>query len=227
MVVVASDDEATFATRILRAQLGPGEPWLDGAAAFLWQVMRFKEGSLSMDDYLEDWLDLYVEHRDSLSGAPHRQSALSAQVVGICQMPPQNHTSLRRREGADPPWMDQRGVLDVRVCLQRLGVELAAIRYEDSSPEHLLRVRSAPGDPPTVERGGSFFQAGDVIIEVNRRRIRSRGDVAWALRDVDAGERFIIVVQREGREARTWARRPRVRERDAVRFALIPSEAND
>ncbi|MFT5353086.1 MAG: hypothetical protein ACI9KE_000283 [Polyangiales bacterium] len=231
LVVVADDETNVFGPRILRAYLGPGGPWLDGFAAFLWQYVKISEGQLTTADYLDSWLADYSEHRRTLSGQPHRQSALAARVKSVCMLPSLGLAETRRLQHRlpehEPAWLDERGVLDVRDCLAAVGVELAAIRYEDETPENLLRVRSAPGDPPTVERGGSFFQTGDVIVEVNRRRIHVRGDVAWALRDVSTGERFIIIVQRAGQEARTWARRPRVGERNAVRFTLIPVEVDE
>ena len=231
MIAPFDADPDVFGPQVLRAYLGPGDAWLDGFAAFLWQYLQMREGSVSMDDYFDSWLAHYSEHRRSLDGQPHRFHPLAARVKSICLLPSLRLAETRsiqhRLPAHEPPWLDERGVLDVRGCLTAAGVQLAAIRYEDAAPEALLRVRSAPGDPPTVARGGSFFQVGDVITEVNRRRIQTRGDVAWALRDVDTGDRFTIVVQRNGQEARTWARRPRVGERDAVRFALIPVEADE
>ena len=231
MIAAYDADPDVFGPSILRAYLGPGDAWLDGFATFLWQYVQMREGTLATDDYLDAWLADYSEHRRTLTGEPHRQSALAGRVKSICMLPSLGLAESRRLQHRlpehEPLWLDERGVLDVRECLGELNVELAMIRYEDATPETLLRVRSAPGDPPTVERGGSFFQAGDVIIEVNHRRVQTRGDVAWALRDVPTGERFIVVVQRDGHEARTWATRPRVGDRDAVRFALVPVEVDE
>lgn len=231
MIVSFDEDPDLFGPALIRAYLGPGEPWLDGTAEFLWQVVKMKEDSLSMDHYLDDWLALYARHRQTLSGEPHRQSPLAAQVMAICQV--RIHIDLvphaleHQNADGDRAWMNERGVLDVRSCLASLGVELAAVRYEGASPDRLLRTHMADGDPPTITRAGSFFQPGDVVVEVNRRRIQTQGDIAWALRDVDSGDRFTIVVERDGQQARTWARRPRVGERNAVRFALIPVEADE
>lgn len=231
MVASFDEDPDVFGPAALRAYLGPGQAWLDGFATFLWQYIQMREGQLETDDYLDSWLADYSEHRRALNGQPHRESALAARVKSVCMLPSlaaaETRTIQHRLPDREPLWLDERGVLDVRDCLAAMDVELAAVRYEDATPEALLRVRSAPGDPPTVERGGSFFQSGDVVIEVNRRRVHTRGDVAWALRDVATGDRFIIVVQRGDQEARTWARRPRVGDRDAVRFALIPVEVDE
>lgn len=224
------EDPNVFGPRVLRAYLGPGDAWLDGFATFLWQYIQLREGNLTMENYLESWLADYRRHR-RVDGRPHRQSALAARVKSLCMIPRLRRSDSRRIQHRlpehEPHWLDERGVLDVRECLAAVGFRLAMLRYEDATPETLLRVRSAPGNPPVVERGGSFFQRGDVITEVNRRPVRSREDVAWALRDVDTGERFVIVVQRGEREARTWARRPRVRDRDAAGFALIPVEVDE
>lgn len=224
------EDPDVFGPRVLRAYLGPGDAWLDGFATFLWQYIQLREGSLTMDEYLESWLADYREHR-LVDGQPHRQSALAARVKSLCMIPRLRESESRRIQHRlpenEPLWLDERGVLDVRECLSAVGMRLGMLRYEEATPEALLRVRSAPGNPPVVERGGSFFQRGDVIIEVNRRRVRSREDVAWALRDVDTGERFVIVVRRGEGEARTWARRPRVRDRDAAGFVLIPVEVDE
>ncbi|MFK7998680.1 MAG: hypothetical protein AB8H86_03755 [Polyangiales bacterium] len=230
MMAAFDEDPNVFGPALLRAYLGPGDAWLDGFATFLWQYIQMREGSLTMDEYLESWLADYRLHR-RVDGLPHRQSALAARVKSLCMLPRLRDAATRtiqhRLPEREPLWLDERGVLDVRECLSAVGFQLAMLRYEDATPEALLRVRSAPGNPPVVERGGSFFQSGDVIIEVNRRRVRTRRDVAWALRDVDTGERFVIVVQRGEREARTWARRPRVRDRDAAGFALIPIEVDE
>lgn len=108
-------------------------------------------------------------------------------------------------------------VIDVAPCLVPLGQELVAVRYESPSAAALLRV--GLDEELRVSTGRGFFQTGDKIVTVAGSDIENESDIAWALHATDVGERFVVVVEREGATRRTWARRPRVQDAPrALRF---------
>ena len=105
---------------------------------------------------------------------------------------------------------DLRTGREVRNTRPMLGVESLDVAAVDPSVAERFGITATAGAfVQTVQPGSGAeaagLQAGDVIVEVDGRRIRTAADVGQAVREHQAGDRIEIVIEREGREQRVTA----------------------
>ncbi len=216
--------------------------WQRGAAQYLAWLIDVREGRLTAEGLLDAWLRAYLTYRHTMDGRPLDESTLARRLAGGAVVALCADAMLRARgedllvatrRGTFPPAVSEemseraafRGVMDVDPCLEKLGLRLAVSRFEDPGAAALLRVGAVADEPPRITTGRSFFEPGDRLVSVADVAVRRLEDVAWALRDVEVGDRFVIVVERDGQTRRTWARRPRTSGDERTRYFLAPTES--
>ncbi len=104
--------------------------------------------------------------------------------------------------------LESEGAFAIDDCLERSGLEAREVSYEgwtDAALTDALGLGDAARPLALLEalavpapREGSALEPGDVITEVEGARVGDLADLAWALRDVGAGERARLAVRRRG-----------------------------
>lgn len=215
--------------------------WRRGVAQYQTWLIDVREGRRTRETFLSAWLAAYLTYRSSVDGRPLDDSnearrLAGGAVIALCADAAlrTNGSDLLGARGSLPASLAAemetraafRGVMDIDPCLAPLGLRLAVARYEDPGADALLRVGAVADDPPTITVGRSFFEAGDRLVSVADVAVTKLEDVAWALREIEVGDRFIIVVERDGQTRRTWARRPRTSGDERTRYFLAATESS-
>ncbi|MEM9860273.1 MAG: hypothetical protein AAF938_01555 [Myxococcota bacterium] len=209
--VVRAGDAGAFLRAAYFADLGEG-PGFRGAAAFL-----LEEAPSSVEE--STFLARYLRDRRALSGEPAYARGEDAGWLSAFCMPPEPS-----RRGALRAALQLRRAPDPDACLRPHGHRLAIIRFEHAPSAWLLRVGEVNEETATIVLGRGFFERGDRVVEVNGGPVERGEDIAWHVRDLPTGRRFNVWVQRGDRRLRTWVRRARRGEAQAIRFTLQPRE---
>lgn len=91
-----------------------------------------------------------------------------------------------------------------------LGIETIDVAYVDATALDRFNVQTSTGAfiqtvQPQSGAASAGLQPGDVIVEVDNRRIRSSSDVGESVRAREIGDQIEIVFERAGEEKRAWA----------------------
>lgn len=108
--------------------------------------------------------------------------------------------------------VETRGAFAIDECLERRGLsrnEHEILAWSDRTlAVDVLRIRGlrtlSKLEGFVVEQvpEGSAFEPGDVVLRVADHPVATLDDVAWALRDVERGDRFVVDLRRRGEERR-------------------------
>lgn len=112
------------------------------------------------------------------------------------------------------------GAFGIDECFERFGFEVRPATFEGPTDRALVLdvlgiggLRTATHTQSfdvTAVREGTPLEVGDVVLQVEDHPVADLADVAWALRNVNVGERFAIRLRRDGEEQVVERVRPKL-----------------